>query len=289
MTFTHTPRYCRLLAIGLILSTPSVVQAAQFAAAVVSYSPGGAAGSGVNTATSALGSPDGLSGEGLGFPNVLSPFSPSFEADEIVQIGEGGEITLRLSHYVIPGAGLELGVFTNVGLADEDFPNGKAGNPPFTFGVDSAVVEVSENGVAWVSLGSTLFDLPTNYYLDSGPFDSTPGNSPADFGKPFGGTLTDFSGLDYSQILALLDGSAGGRWLDLSGTGLSQIGYARFLVPDDGNPATALTFELDAVSISNAAVGSLVPEPASWLLLASGGATALIVARRRGRNGRDEV
>lgn len=270
-----------LLFAVLALSAASVASAAQFAAAVVSYAPGGAAGGGYDTPSAALGSPDGLTGEGFGFPNVLSPFSPAFESDELVQIGEGGQLTLRLSNFALPTAGLELGIFSNVGIADEDYPNGKAGTPPFTFGGGSAVVDVSADGVTWVSLGSALFNIPANYYLDRGPFDTTAGSSVADFGKPFAGTLSDFSGLDYPQILGLLDGSAGGTWLDISGSGLPEVGYVRFSIPDDGNAGTHLSLSLDAVSLATSALGNPVPEPSTWLLLASGSAFLAAAMRRR--------
>ncbi|MBL9123561.1 MAG: PEP-CTERM sorting domain-containing protein [Planctomycetaceae bacterium] len=267
------------------LATASTLdaQAAQFAAAVVNYTPGAAAGLGYDNPTAALGSPDGLTGEGFGFPNVLSPFSPAFESDELVQIGEGGSLTLRLSHFVQPTSGLELGVFSNAGIADEDFPNGAAGNPPFIFGGGAAVVEVSADGVTWSSLGAQTFNLPANYYLDSGPFDTTPGTVVADFGKPFAGALNDFSGLNHAQILALLDGSAGGTWLDISSTGLPQVGYIRFSLPDDGNSSTNPLFALDAVSLATAALGSPVPEPSTWLLLASGGGIWALARRRAPR------
>ncbi len=209
---------------------------------------------------------------------------PKRVAIEIVQIGEGGQLTLQLSHHVLPTAGLELGVYTNVGVADENYPNGKAGSPPFTFGASSAVVDFSADGATWVGLGSILFNIPANYYLDRGPFDTTAGSQVADFGKPFPGTLSDFGGLDYSQILGLLDGSAGGTWLDISGTGLSQVGYIRFSVPDDNNAGTNLLFALDAVSLSTAALGNPVPEPSTWLLLASGGCLALVARCRRARS-----
>ena len=86
----------------------------------------------------------------------------------------------------------------------------------------------------------------------------------ADFGKPYVGTLGDFDGLTYPQILAELDGSAGGTWLDLSGAGLSRVGFIRFDGTGDG------PFELDAVSLASGKIGAPVPEPMSGLLLAVG-------------------
>ena len=69
------------------------------------------------------------------FLGVVSPFNPPFGQNEIVSVGEGGHIMLRLSHYAIPqAAGPEIGVFENVGLIDINYPNGQAGSPAGTFG-----------------------------------------------------------------------------------------------------------------------------------------------------------
>src|SRR5262245_19793021 len=78
--------------------------AAQYAAAVVSYNAGATPAAGFITPAASLGSPERLTGEGS-FPGVVSPFNPPFLASEIVSVGEGGQITLRLSHYVLPQAG----------------------------------------------------------------------------------------------------------------------------------------------------------------------------------------
>ena len=61
--------------------------------------------------------------------------------------------------------------------------------------------------------------------------------------------------------------SGGGTWLDLSTTGLTQVGYVQFLVDDDNNPNTNQRFALDALSIANGAIGAPTPEPATGLLL----------------------
>lgn len=260
---------------------PAERAVAQYAAEVVSYSAGSAPASGFTTASTALGEPERFTGEGS-FPGVVSPFNPPFLANEIVSVGEGGQITLRLSHYAIPQAAEpEIGVFTNAGIVYE---SGLAGDPPGTFGVDSAEVSVSDDGLAWTSLGNVTFDIPTNGYTDvTSPFADSPGSSLSDFQQPFTGVLSDFAGLPYYDaggdgILDLLSGSGGGTWLDISGTGLAKVGYIRFAMANSSN------FELDAVSVSHAAMGNLVPEPAT---IALGGLALLLlpIIRRRSAEG----
>jgi hypothetical protein len=268
-----------VVAAGLICLVAPQHSHAQYAAQVISYNQGTTPTTSYTTASAALGEPERFTGESV-FPGVVSPFNPPFLSNEIVSIGEGGQITLRLSNYAIPqgGAALEIGVFENVGISDTNYPNGQAGSPATAFGPDKAIVEVSADGIGWISLGNILFDVPANGYTDlSDPYSSSPGSALSDFQQPFTGNLLSFSGLPYSHpsnfdMLDLLNGSGGGTWLDISGTGLPQVGYIRFSVPDDGNPSIGQNFELDAVSISHAALGgATVPEPAalSCLLMAS--------------------
>jgi hypothetical protein len=201
-----------------------------------------------------LGEPERFTGEGL-FPAAVTPFNPPWLTSEVVSIGEGGHLTLRLSNFVqTQTAGPHLGVFTNLGLWDIDYPNGQADNPVGTLSdIDTAFVEVSKNGSVWHSLGSHSFDIPTNGYAAP--------NVPSDFLQPFTGSLTDFNGLQYANMLTLLNGSGGGKWLDLSSSGLDQVGYVRFSVLDDGDALTSLNFDLDGVAISRVAIGTRVPEP----------------------------
>jgi hypothetical protein len=256
----------------------------------VSYNAGATPAAGFTAPATALGSPERLTGEGS-FPSVVSPFSPPFLESEIVSVGEGGHITVRLSHYAIPQAsGPEIGVFENVGLIDTSFPNGVAGSPAATFGIDSALVEASANGTTWVSLGNVAFDIPANGYTDvTDPFAGAAGSVPSDFQKPFTGDLASFSGLRYfdavgPDMLELLAGSGGGKWLDISGTGLAQVGWIRFSVADDLNATSRLNFELDAVAISRAAVGAIVvPEPQTFILISMPLAIALLQRRPKAR------
>ncbi len=231
-----------------------------------------------NPAT-AIGSPERFTGEGT-WDGVVSPFNAPWLTTELVSIGEGGQLTLRLSNFVTPDAtGPELGIFTNATIADVDgdFANPAAtasAAPVSAFGVDSALVEVSEDGLAWTSLGVQLFDIPTSGYTDlTNPFSAVAGAVNSNFDQPFLGVLDDFAGLDYynsgaTDVLDVLAGSGGGTWLDISGTGLSQISWIRFSVADDNDAGTSLNFELDAVTIAASALGGQIPEPTSAALLA---------------------
>jgi hypothetical protein len=67
-------------------------------------------------------------------------------------------------------------------------------------------------------------------------------------------------------MLPLLDGSAGGTWLDLSSTGLASVGFVRFEVPQGAD----YRLVLDAVTA--------IPEPGALLPLV--GALALLRRRR---------
>ncbi len=281
-----------LLAVCCGFGLNGQARGASHAAQAFNYVAGDAAAAGYDNPVAALGEPTRLTGVGV-FPGVVSAFNPPYLTSEIVSIGEGGSIELQLANYLLPlAAGAELGVFTNVGLIDADFPNGVAANSlsatAGTFGADAAVLEVSADGTSWVSLGEQLFDVPSIGYSDvTNPFADAAGNTPSDFGKPFEGALADLAGLSYHDangpdILDVIAGSGGGSWLDLSSTGLEKIGWLRFSVPSDGNPDTHFKFELDGVSIAKDAVGPAVPEP-STVLIGLIGVSALFATRLRRR------
>jgi hypothetical protein len=253
--------------LAMLVSLTANIARAQFANQVISYDPGSTPAFGAYTTPStALGSPTRDTVEFIPNPNEVTIFNPPFGTHEIVSVGEGGHVTLKLSNYVLPGAGAEIGVFSNVSLIDIAWPNGQVGTPAATFGDASAEVEVSADGVGWVSLGVVNFNLPTQGYSDAA------GTVPSNFLQPFAGVLSDFDGLPYNHatdpdVFDLLAGSGGGNWLDISSTGLTQAGYIRFSVADDLDPLTSLNIELDAVSISAAAMGGIVPEPTTFALL----------------------
>jgi hypothetical protein len=238
---------------------PSIL-ASQFASSVVSYDKGTYAG-GYSTAASALGSPDATTG--TDFPNILSPFSPAYNSNQLAGIGQGGQITLSFPQPVSVISGLEIGVIGNIGLADASYPSGQNLNPALTFNdlPRIADVEVSFDGTDYRGVGRVNFANPANYFLNAAdPYLTAPPASPvmADFGKPFAGTLATFNGLNWSQTLAALDGSGGGTWIDASSSGLSSFQFVRFSIPAAGITGSDNQLFIDAVSVNNAAI----PEPA---------------------------
>jgi len=225
----------------------------------------------------ALGKPTGFVTEPhhtLSDGSIVSPFNPAANEDQIVSIGEGGSLTLELENYATVGAGVEIGLFANIGVYTYAGTSG-------TLGVDDVTVEFSANGTDWSAPQTITPDIPTDVWVDAtNPYLGSPdGLTEADFSKPFTGVNADLVGKTYEEIKTAFDGSAGGYWLDLSGTGLSEVGYIRFTVPDDGIVNDfPLNFELDAVSIAAGHVGAPLPEPCTLSLLALAGVSLL---RRR--------
>ena len=279
----------RLLALPLSLACAASAHAASYASSVVSYTPGSASPLWQNP-SAALGGASALTGENpaasnyFGFPNILSPFSPAYQGDEIVQIGEGGQLTLQLSNFALVGAGKELGIFTNVGLIDANYPNGANTNPATRFGGGSAQVSVSADNHTWVPVGSKTFIMPSFLFPNAPPYLTSPPPVPffADFGKPMPNSFNCFDGKAWIQaqdcfLVSPNVWSAGGDWLDLGSSGLSQVGYIRFEIPSDDNPNTDLRLAIDTVAINNAAVGGSVPEPSILFMLVG----SVLLLRRR--------
>ena len=268
--------HLRALLVCALLSPATLIRAAEyFADQVVSYTPGADVTS-YNQSAAALGKPGGNVGSG-----TFNPFVPNFATTELVQVGFGGELTLRLSNYVTvnytPGV-REIGVWENVGLTAS---GGSAKNPAEVFGADGAVVSVSADGTNWFALNSgqpILFTLPGNYYVNATGINNAPPASPvlADFGQPFTGTLADFNGKSFADTIATLGGSGGGTWLDIDEAGLSQVGYVRFSGVTSGQ-----TLEVNGVGINSSLAGALVPEPSTLVLTMALGLLFLGLRRNR--------
>jgi len=300
--------------VTMLIVSAGVAMGDSFAAAVVSYDPGTTpapreyqdsfwqtvATVPLTNPATALGKPAAFVVEPYqtGAVRIVSPFIPPANEDQIVSLGEGGHLTVRLDRYAMLGPGPDIGLFSNTFVGDTwlETPPGSfnyvpqqiVASPLWAGGVHNVTIDVSADGNAWASLGSVTVGMINNPFVDAATAYATSpaGLTEADFSKPFLGALADFEGKTYAQVKAILDGSAGGTWLDLWSTGLDKVGYLRLSVPDDGDPETRLHFELDAVSVNGDRIGAPVPEPAAMAVLAllalSLPKRGACLARRRG-------
>jgi hypothetical protein len=263
-------RFLSRCAIGAAIVSPFASHAfAQSSAdSVVSYNavnaPPTFGGGTYNVSSGALGLPTADTGFG-----DLTPFNGAFDVNQITGIGDGGSLVLHMSQPVRTN-GVTLGVHSASGLIESPFGSGHTTNPAATYTDPRvATISVSNDGNAWVSLGQHEFDNPTNYYaqgVTTPDFDTTVG-TPANFFQPFTGTLSDFSDKDWPGLETVLNGSAGGDWFDLSGTGLPEVNFVKFDVSGSGNKMF-----VDSV------LGLAVPEPT---LIGFAAATLLAGRRRR--------
>jgi MYXO-CTERM domain-containing protein len=229
-----TPGGIALLAAAALLIPYGADAAPVTADAFSGYAPGTNTNVAYQNGAAALGNLNGDTGLGYG---ALNPFNPAFQGSDLVIAGAGGSLTLHLSRNV-PTNGKTLGVYVNNGYSDVSADgSGTTDGGPTTFsGFPRAVVSVSQDGVTWRTLNGgnpITFDVATNIYTDtaiSGYFQPL-GTAKASQSKPYLGTAAQLANSSYDQIKAAFNGSAGGNWLDLSGTGLPAVNYVKFDVP----------------------------------------------------------
>ncbi len=239
----------------------------------VSYTPGAGANPSYASPSTAIGSPERFTGEGI-FPSAVTPFSSPYGTDEVVSIGVGGSLVLGFDEPVANDAlnpfGADLIVFTNAFFVDDNYPNGLAAG---LFGGVPAV-EVSADGAAWHAVAAQAMSghFPTLGYLDlADPYSPTPGAVPSDFTRPVDPSFNPI-GSTFSQIVAGYSGSGGGISYDIGPTGLASISFVRISNPS--GPALAIDGVSDVTP---------VPMPGSLGLVAGGWWWA-----RRGRRGGSE-
>ena len=251
--------------------------AAQYADAVVSYSPGTGFQPGFDTPGSALGEPARVTPGTYGGP--VDPFNPPYLSSQLVSVGEGGSLTVQFFSPILnqPGnpLGLDFNIFGNAGFVitnDFDLNTYTWVGTPATdgslFGSDATAtrVSVSADGIHFFTLNPALAPQVDKYF---------PTDGSGDFALPMEPALTgaSFAGQDLAGIRSLYNGSAGGVGFDISwaqdGNGdsvsLASISFVRVEVLD-GNA------EIDGFTV--------VPEPACASILVLG-SLALWAARRR--------
>ncbi|MEM1098255.1 MAG: hypothetical protein AAGH92_05645 [Planctomycetota bacterium] len=254
------------VAVAGLASVTGVASAGPFAGSVFSYDEGSNPAPGFTTPEVALGAPERFTGEGV-FPGAVTPLNAAFGRDEIVSIGEGGQLTVEFDTPVVDDPanpfGIDLLVFGNTfyGLGSDGRISGAFEEP--------AVLEVSVDGVVFVEVSGIFGDtpFPTLGYSDlTNPFSSVPGQVETDFRLPVDPAL-DATGLTFGELVQAYNGSGGGTGIDLASLGLSEISFVRV-----SNPVgSGVTPEIDAFAA--------VPEPTVGL---AGAAMAVWLQRRRG-------
>lgn len=218
-----------------------------FAAEVVQYSPGADVPAGFDDPSSALGEPSRYTGVGE-FPGAVTPFNPPYLASEVVTIGAGGSLTVRLGTPAIDAAtnpfGVDLIVFHNGGYIDAAFPEGVVGGTFF----DGGAIEVSFDGVEFFPAASPAEGhFPTLGYLDlATPFTEEPGDELSDFRLPVNPAIEP-DGMGWATLVRLYAGSGGGVGIDIGSVGLFEVNFVRFTAGDGETP------DIDAVSVVRAA------------------------------------
>lgn len=208
------------IALGLAaLSGVRDAQATQFAAEVVSYKSGTgfatdwSTGAGYTNKAAILGPPARETPGEWGGP--VTPFSPPYQLDQILSLGEGGEVTLKFARPIrdepLNPFGLDFIVFGGAGftIINGNFSGGGITDGTL-FGQDSdgTRVSVSVNGEAWFRLDSEQASSFDGYH---------PTDGAGDFGLPVDPALgkADFADAGLAKFTELYAGSSGGTGFDI--------------------------------------------------------------------------
>jgi len=202
---------------------------AQYADAVVSYSPGTGFSRGYTNADAALGEPSRVTPGTFGGP--VDDFDPPYLPSQLVSIGAGGSLTVKFSRPILNHPNNRFGVDFII-FGDSGFVITNAFDPT-TF--DWVGTPATDGTIFGNNPGSTRVsvsrDGTTFYQLDqalAGTVDGLlPTDGTGDFHTPADPSLTagDFAGLTLDGMRALYLGAAGGTGYDIS--------WAR---DDAGNP-----------------------------------------------------
>lgn len=250
-----------------VLCAPALLRAQPFADTWEVYIPGASVNPVFTDPTRALGMPALNNGTSEFNDKVfdngdVTPFNPAFLPEQLVQIGDGGELVVRFDHQVLddPGNpfGIDLLVFGNAFF----FQPNLFGAVAEDIAADDALISVSQDGEIWAEITSPFADglFPTSAYTDTPGAFLSGGATLSDFTLPVDPSI-DWLDKTYEQLvtdpLALYAGSGGGAGVDLADTPWDWIQFVRI------QARGGVVAEIDAFADVAA-----VPEPAViWLSL----------------------
>ena len=261
------------VAVGLVSLIAAVAlpkMQAQYVAEVRAYNPGvGFAtefgtGAGYTNSASILGEPSRVTPGIFGGP--VDVFSPPYLVDQLLSVGTGGLLELRLDTPATRNPqnpfGIDFLVFGGTGfiITNGDYTGGGITDGSiFGGGLATAKVSVSADGVQFFTLDGSLAPV-----LDA----LFPTDGSGDFTRPVnpGLSYADFAGLGLDGIRNLYAGSGGGAGFSLD--------WAR-----DGSGAPVLIesasfIRIEVISgrveLDGVAAVSAVPGPSTWVLLGLG-------------------
>jgi hypothetical protein len=152
----------------------------------------------------------------LGPPaSTPNPFSPPYHTDQIVSLGVGGSLTLRMGSSVVHSPASPFGIdFQVFGNSFFLITNGNYSGGGITDGSvygngASTRVEVSADGVTWYTLNALQAPAVGGLFPTDGAGDPQVPVNPAL-------TNTDFAGFGLAGIRSLYGGSAGGAGFSLA-------------------------------------------------------------------------
>lgn len=265
---------------GLLSATPTL--RGQHAEAVLRYEPGvGFAtefgtGAGYTNTAAILGEPSRVTPGAFGGP--VDPFSPPYLREQVLSLGAGGVVELRLDSPALRSPlnphGLDFIVFGASGfiIVNGDYSGGGITDGSL-FGVDPSLtrVSVSSDGVQYFMLDGSLAPAVEAMFPTDGSGDFRVPVDPAL-------TLADFAGLGLPGIRALYSGSGGGVGYSLA---WARDGAG---VPVELASAEYIRIEVlsGRVEIDGIATVRPVPEPEAWALAWAGALGLGAFSWRRG-------
>ena len=187
---------------------------AQFADGVVTYTPGTGVSASYTNPVSALGQPSRVTPDPFGGP--VDPFDPAWQGGQLVSVGTGGSLTLRLDtplhHDRTHPFGCDFIVFGSAGfiITNGDYSGGGiTDGSMFSNNTGQTRVSVSADGTNFFVLNPALAPTVSTLF---------PTDGAGDFFRPVnpGLTSSSFAGLGLPGIRALYGGSAGGAGYSLA-------------------------------------------------------------------------